>query len=247
MPWLSPIEAETITAMAANNLALRSGRTAAPDMLRTFSVEGHDIDLFEPSWTGDSIGYKTWAASLLLARRLPSLHTISTSRILDPCESGKCLGLGEGTGLLGIAAVKTMKWNVTLTDLPFITSNLRRNVECNCSERAEVRELDWSNPPSEDIIAPGASDVVIGSDLFYDSGHPGMVVSMIERYLRRASEARAVIGYPLRTSHEREIKDFEEKMQSAFELEASGEDVGVEDWGAEVICRWNIYKWKIDV
>lgn len=230
--------------MAANNLALRAGRTAAPDMLRTFSVNGHDIELFEPSWTGDSIGYKTWAASLLLARRLPFLYAVSTSRIFDPCENGKCLGLGEGTGLLGIAAVTTMKWNATLTDLPFITSNLRKNVERNCSERAEVRELDWSNPPSEDIMVPGAFDVVIGSDLFYDSEHPGMVVGMIERYLRRASEARAVIGFPLRTSHEWEIKDFEKKMQTAFELEASGEDIGVEDWGAEVICRWNIYKWK---
>ena len=247
MPWLPPAEAETITTVASHNLAILAGRTAAPDMLRTFSVEGHDIELFEPSWTGDSIGYKTWAASLLLARRLPSLHTVSTSQFLDPCKSGKCLGLGEGTGLLGIAAVKVMRWNVTLTDLPSITPNLRKNMEGNCSERADVKELDWRKPPSEEIIAQSGFDVVMGSDLFYDSEHPGMVVAMVERYLRRASEARAVIGYPLRTSHGREIEDFEEKMERAFDLEARGEDIGVEDWGAEVVCRWNIYKWKVDL
>src|SRR5277367_353264 len=66
MPWLTESESDTIVSMASNNLALRAGRTAAPNITRPFLVDEHQIVLFEPSWTGDSIGHKTWAASLLL-------------------------------------------------------------------------------------------------------------------------------------------------------------------------------------
>ena len=244
MPWLTPSESETIVSMASNNLALRAGRTAAPDMTRTFVVDDHEITLFEPSWTGDSIGHKTWGASLLLARRLSSFHTLSTSSKLLPSSIGKCLGLGEGTGLLGIAAVKVMNWTVTLTDLPSITSNLRRNVEFNCEERAEVKDLDWMNPPDEEEIASGSFDVIIGSDLFYDPHHPGMIVTMLERYLKREDDSRVVIGYPLRKTHSAEVADFEQRMKQSFEIEASGEESGMDDWDTEIRCRWIIYKRK---
>src|SRR5277367_271740 len=67
MPWLTESESDAIVSMASNNLALRAGRTAAPNITRPFLVDEQQIVLFEPSWTGDSIGHKTWAASLLLA------------------------------------------------------------------------------------------------------------------------------------------------------------------------------------
>lgn len=244
MPWLTASENETIISMASNNLALRAGRTAAPDMTRTFHVDDQEITLFEPSWTGDSIGHKTWGASLLLARRLSSLHALSTSSVLIPSSNGKCLGLGEGTGLLGIAAVKIMSWTVMLTDLPCITGNLKRNVKFNCQELVEVKDLDWTNPPGEEEIASRSFDVIIGSDLFYDLHHPGMVVAMLERYLKRDSDSRVVIGYPLRESHSAEIADFEQRMGHSFEIESSGEETGMDDWDTEIHCRWNIYKWK---
>ena len=245
MPWLNESEAETIVSMASTNLALRAGRTAAPDMLRVFQVEGLDIELYEPTWTGDSIGHKTWAASLLLARRLSSMYMISTSPFLKASVGGRCLGLGEGTGLLGIATVKLMAWTVTLTDLPGITDNLKKNVERNCSERWEVRELDWRDPPCDEVIPFGSFDVVVGSDLFYEVEQPRMVVAMVERYLKPDLESRFIVGYPLRASHLREILDFEERMGKVCDIEASGEEVGIEDWGSEVVCRWSIYKRKL--
>jgi len=231
MPWLSESEAETITSMASTSLALRAGRTAAPDMLRAFDVEGHDIELFEPSWTGDSVGHKTWAASLLLAQRLSSMYMVSTSPFLKASIGGRCLGLGEGT--------------VTLTDLPGITGNLKKNVQRNCSERSEVRELDWRDPPSHEVIPFGSFDIVIGSDLFYEAEHSWMVIAMVERYLRRDSESRFIVAYPLRALHLKEITDFEERAGKRFDVEAFGEEIGVEDWGSEVVCRWSIYKWKL--
>ena len=246
MPWLTPSENENIVSMASNILALRAGRTAAPDMTRSFTVDDHEITLFEPSWTGDSIGHKTWGASLLLARHLSSLHKLSTSSYLLPTSTGKCLGLGEGTGLLGIAAVKVTSWTVTLTDLPCITGNLRRNVKFNCSERAVVKDLDWMHPPDEEDIASGFFDVIIGSDLFYDPHHPKMVVTMLERYLKKDCDSRVVIGYPLRTSHSAEVSDFEQRSAKSFEIECSGKEIGMDDWDTEIHCRWLIYKWKDD-
>ena len=243
-PWLTDTESDTIISMASNNLALRAGRTAAPNMTRTFTVDNHDIVLFEPSWTGDSIGHKTWGASLLLARRFSTLHSFSTSAILGPTSKCKCLGLGEGTGLLGIAAVKVMSWTVTLTDLPCIIPNLKRNVDFNCSERADVLALDWMDPPPNEIIGFNSFDVVIGSDLFYDSHHPGLVVEMIRRYLKKDSESRMVIAFPLRKSHTAEIVDFEEGMAASFTIEHSGEEVGMDDWDTEIHCKWVIYRWK---
>ena len=244
MPWLTESESDTIISMASNNLALRAGRTAAPNMTRSFNVDDHEIVLFEPSWTGDSIGHKTWGASLLLARRFSTLHTLSTSSKLNPSSNCKCLGLGEGTGLLGIAAVKVMSWLVTLTDLPSIIPNLKKNVEFNCSERPEVMTLDWMSPPPNEVIATESFDVVIGSDLFYDPHHPGLVVEMIKRYLKKDPEARMVIGFPLRKSHTVEIVDFERRMAETFTIEHSGEETGMDDWDTEIHCKWIIYRWK---
>ena len=242
MPWLAPSDSETIISMASNNLALRAGRTAAPDMKRTFTVENHEIVLFEPSWTADLAGHKTWGASLLLAKRLSTLHTISKSSYLDSSFSGKCLGLGEGTGLLGISAVKVMAWNVTLTDLPLITSNLRKNVEYNCRERADVKDLDWMDPP--DDIKENSFDIIIGSDLIYDAHHPRLVAQMLERYLKKDNDARVVVVYPLRKSYSTEIADFEDFLAQLFTIEATGEETGTDDWDTEVLFRWTIYMWK---
>jgi predicted nicotinamide N-methyase len=163
---------------------------------------------------------------------------------LLPSSKAKCLGLGEGTGLLGIAAVKVMSWVVTLTDLPSIIPNLERNVEFNCSERTDVLALDWMNPPPNEEIPFDSFDVVIGSDLFYDPHHPGLVVEMIERYLKKDTEARMVIGFPLRASHTAEVADFDQRMAEHFTIEHSGEDTGMDDWDTEIHCKWIIYRWK---
>lgn len=242
MTWLSPSEAETISSMASNNLVLRAGRTALSDITRTFTVAEHEISLFEPSWTGDALGHKTWGASLLLARRLHSLHLVSDSRYLSPKSACKCLGLGEGTGLLGIAAAKAMSWRLTLTDLPIITMNLQRNVLYNCGESVDVKALDWLDPP--DDIPQNSFEVIIASDLFYDPHHPRMVVAMLERYLKKDPEARVVLEFPLRPSHTAEVSDFGKRMDISFVLEASGEETGRDDWDTDIECRWVIYRWK---
>ena len=247
LKWLTPSEADLIISLASTNLALRAGRTALPDITRSFRVHSHTITLFEPSWTGDSIGNKTWGASLLLAQRLHSVCKISQSKYLHCASKVKCLGLGEGTGLLGISAAMMMNWEMMLTDLPCVTDNLRRNVEYNCCGRGIlVKDLDWMNPPDDEDIPPLSFGIILGSDLFYDAEHPGLVVSMFERYLKQDTESRIIIEYPLRKSHISEITDFEIRMQKSFEIEHSGEETGQDDWDTQIHCKWTIYRFRQD-
>jgi predicted nicotinamide N-methyase len=152
------------------------------------------------------------------------------------------LGLGEGTGLLGIGAAKVMSWNLTLTDLPSIIENLQRNVQNNCGDKVDVKALDWMDPP--DDITPNSFEVIIASDLLYDPHHPRLVVAMIERYLKRIPEAGVVLEFPLRKSHQAETLDFTTRMEKSFIIEALGEETGRDDWATDVECGWVIYRWK---
>ena len=138
--------------------------------------------------------------------------------------------------MLGIAAAKTMSWKMTLTDLPSITDNLRRNVVYNCGESVDVKALDWMDPP--DDIPPGSFQVIIAPH------HPKMVVAMLERYLARDPDARVVLEFPLRTSHTAEVEDFTSRMEGEFVLEAEGQEIGRDDWDTDIECKWVIYKRK---
>ena len=97
LAWIpSDSEKEEVWEAASKRLAERSGRTAMPSVSRTFKIPHNrqdisatvDIKLHEPSLTGDNLGHKTWVASYLLAKRLPTLlprhfPSIRTSSALD--------------------------------------------------------------------------------------------------------------------------------------------------------------------
>lgn len=246
LPWLTADEAEEVISLASKNIALRAGRSALPDITRSFTVERRQISLFEPGWTGDALGHKTWGTSLLLARRMSLLDELSQSPYLK-CRGTavRCLGLGEGTGLVGIAAAKIREWRMLLTDLPEITENLTRNVENNdCGGNVEVKALDWMDPPGEEEIPISYFEVIIASDLFYDAHHPQLVVKMMERYLKQDPHSRIIVEYPLRPMYQEEISDFQLRMLGSFEIENTGEETGRDDWDIDVHCRWAIYKLK---
>ena len=133
----------------------RCGRTAAPKMSRSIDVPGlleavsklRGIDLSEqlpivleePPLTSDNLGLKTWGSSLVLASRLAK-H--GEEILMDPV-----LELGAGTGLSGIVAGR-LGYDVTMTDLPEITDNLRINVNKNAliGDKITVDVLDWMDP-----------------------------------------------------------------------------------------------------
>lgn len=169
LDWISSQdEREEIWEAASKRLAERSGRTAMPAVSRTFTIptltmidgalKTIDITIYEPSLTGDNLGHKTWVASYLLAKRLPTLlahhYTSDTTRSLPaiaqkndrqvqqaidspPISSParttrpRLLELGAGTGLVGLTASALLSADIHLTDLPAIVPNLQHNIQSN--------------------------------------------------------------------------------------------------------------------
>ena len=112
----------------------------------------------EPAITGDSLGFKTWGSSYLLALQLPILASTSLFRLFDESlgePRPRVLELGSGTGLLGLAAAAIWGLEVAMSDLPGIVPNLAANAEANSevlSSRGasvEVGALTWGGDDDE--------------------------------------------------------------------------------------------------
>ncbi|RMZ91800.1 hypothetical protein DV736_g958, partial [Chaetothyriales sp. CBS 134916] len=185
LDWIRDDEIkERIWNEASLRLSARSGRNAAPSQTRAFKVnETLMIQLHEPSLTGDNLGLKTWASSLLLARRLMTLKAEVA------WDRGRVLELGAGTGLVGISAACLWGASVVLTDLPDIVPNLAKNVSLNSDHilasggEAETRRLDWSNASDMPQHESEKYHTVIAADPIYSSEHPKLLANAILRSL----------------------------------------------------------------
>lgn len=269
---------EEIWEAASARLAERSGRTAQATLSRTFSIpqpfsseDPIHISLREPSLTADNLGHKTWLASYLLARRLPSLKPVLPPLADVPTESYKfstnvyhaladpirVLELGSGTGLLGIAAASLFPaWQVRLTDLEAIVPNLQANVNANStlfrfSNVPKVDELDWSLTPAPPTKATEGYNIILASDPLYSPSHPEWLFNTIHGYLLQHETSRVVVELPLRKAYVPEVEEFKARMgDGGFALLESGEETGTEDWSdnsrqgsREVECWWGIWGW----
>lgn len=257
---------------ASLRLAERSGRTAMPAMSRTFTIptRSHDLELsiHEPSLTGDSLGFKTWAASYMLSKRLKEME-------FSAAKDGqlRALELGSGTGLVGMALAAVHGASVLLTDLPEIEANLSRNVEQNKNAIAklggEVRTavLDWSNPadlvlsdsdfPSDKSESKETSvekfPLIVAADSIYSAEHPPMLVGAIDTWLSKESHARVVMEMPRREGYQAELEDLKPRMLGlGFQILDEGEETGYDDWGGsgedelqEVHCWWSVWGWAM--
>ncbi|KAK3723266.1 Protein-lysine N-methyltransferase rrg1 [Vermiconidia calcicola] len=265
-------EKERIWELASQRLSERSGRSGMGDITRTFTIplaptarsepdtssptskdECIEITLHEPAMQADNLGLKTWAASYLLAKRLPSLrpHFFPTRQ-----PQAAILELGSGTGLVGLAAAAMFKTHVILTDLPEIVPNLERNLQANTAalERhggsAETAVLDWSQPSNFSVTsAPNTFALILSADPIYSPAHPQLLVQAIDYHLSKTKEARVVIELPLRDAYVAERRDMRERMAKlGLELVDEGEEVGYDDWTSgdeltEVRCWWGVWGW----
>jgi predicted nicotinamide N-methyase len=276
---------ELVWESAAKCLSERSGRTALGSITRSFSIptnvpEAHgaavaatfnpasaeascalNIVLHEPALTADNVGFKTWASSHLLARRLVILKDMLPQLPTDSVV----LELGAGTGLVGLAAAAILRRRVLLTDLPEIIPNLERNIESNkgmldaSGINARAAVLDWTEPNSlstEEIDVSSGFLLILAADTVYTSEQPALLTQTIKHHLSHDVRARAVITIPQREGFDAEVQDFRARMLAAgLLIIAEGEESGYDDWGiaqsdgnedglAQVTCVWSIWAWQ---
>ena len=84
----------------------------------------------------------------------------------------------------------------------------------------------------------------------YDEEHPELVARMIQRFLKRDGEAKALVAVPLRDRKTADmVAVFEQAMAGmGFCLAGQGEEVCRDDWeeeeeGAGVVCWWGVWAW----
>ncbi|RMZ79290.1 hypothetical protein DV737_g3524, partial [Chaetothyriales sp. CBS 132003] len=253
LDWIRDDEVkERIWNEASLRLSARSGRHAAPSQTRMFKVnETLMIQLHEPCLTGDNLGLKTWASSLLLAKRLMILRAEAA------CGRGRVLELGAGTGLVGISAACLWGASVVLTDLPDIVPNLAKNVSLNSDlilasgGEADTRALDWSNASDMPQDECEKYHTIIAADPIYSPEHPKMLANAILRSLATGPWSRVVMEFPLREHYKPEqalIKSL--LVDGGLSLMAEGVETGYDDWQnvdgtpAEVECWWGVWQWR---
>ncbi|KAI4277515.1 MAG: hypothetical protein LQ337_001733 [Flavoplaca oasis] len=248
---------EQIWEAASCRLSERSGRSALPSMSRIFNIPTSaedvvSITLREPSLTADNLGHKTWLASYLLAKRLPSLL-----RYIPGLQSGaQVIELGAGTGLVGIAIAAMFDVHVHLTDLPAIVPNLLVNTTVNSPTIAKgstsVGEFDWSTVSGHCSKEHKAYDVVVAADPLYSPQHPAWLVAAIDHVLKRSAGARVVIELPLREAYAPEIVELKVRMAGlGLAVLIEGTESGIEDWEdnlpgnerTQVMCWWAVWQW----
>ncbi|GJN70432.1 hypothetical protein PLIIFM63780_002975 [Purpureocillium lilacinum] len=277
LDWLADDdEREHVWELASRRMSERCGRSAMGDITRRWpfsprsdadalgseasssnptalmaSYEPFELIIREPALTGDSLGFKTWGSSYVLAQHLPRLGATSLFKFFDESlghSPPSVVELGSGTGLLGLAAAALWKVPVALSDLPNIVPNLKHNAEAN-SALVEARggsltvgPLTWGG--DEDEIdqelfgTPFQFKIVLAADPLYDDEHPALLASAIGQHLALGPESRAVVMVPQRDATT--VRLLAAFKQAMLDLEAplacDEEDflAGEDDWeGAE--------------
>lgn len=135
-------------------------------------------------------GRVVWPSSVLL------LHTLRAEFSVGQLSSLRCIELGSGTGVVGLALARWGALSVVLTDLPHMMSTLDANIAANHdvhekSLSIQSAVLDW-NTPREHLAASGlisgpAFDLAVAADVIYSK-------SAVKPFL---TTLRTVFGYSL--------------------------------------------------
>lgn len=158
----------------------------------TLKSTGSKIDILQGTGNGQGVSGRTgvalWNSGLLLTRLLDSLAQHESGFF-----GGKTvLELGCGTALASIAASKLGASEVIATDgNEEVVSLAKQNLENNnifpestsSSRRGDAHYLKWGSLDTVDFY--DSADIVIGSDLTYNSGSWGLLAESFDAVLKR--------------------------------------------------------------
>ncbi|KAI7857643.1 putative methyltransferase-domain-containing protein [Circinella umbellata] len=213
----------------------------------------HRFKLHEPSYIGNDIGFKTWGAAPLLAKKLIQQN------LIPDLKNRTVLELGSGTGLVGLCCDKLGARKVYLTDYhESVLKNVVINVQLNQS-RATVSKLDFiqiaqqyhppeknnNNNNTNDLAITSSSwedygkkfDIVIASDLLYEMEHAEYLPLAVEKLM----ENEFSFMIPLRPTHVAEVELFEIRMGQVGLIKEHVSETECEE--EEGIVRYRYYKY----
>ncbi|KAI9480723.1 MAG: putative methyltransferase-domain-containing protein [Benjaminiella poitrasii] len=201
---------------ASRILSHMSGRGAAGSITRRWHIPYLNADgvrqellvhLHEPCYIGNDIGFKTWGAAPIMAKKLLQQNIIPN---ISDCS---VLELGTGTGMVGLVCDHLGAADIHVTDYHSrVLENVAYNVKLNKS-RAKVSKLDFIEfvKSSESNEWQEAKfDVVIASDLLYEMEHAEYLPIAVEKLMKNDF----YFMIPLRDTHWNEVNHFEAKMES---------------------------------
>lgn len=232
-PWIE--ESDDILAIASSLLASLCGRAASGPIERHYNINGDDIVLTDTTFVENDVGFKTWGAAYLLAKRLNS-ETLRGKRVLE---------IGSGTGLAGIYASRFT--HVVLSDyLDRCLDNLRHNAKVNEAD-VKVHKLDWEEIANGHLSAFARNhaksfDVIIASDIVYEIAHIQWIHATLKHFL--APDGKALFESPLRPTHTKDITAFEKAMERDFTCIAREEETGRDDWHVDLMYRY--YEFRLE-
>jgi len=132
-----------------------------------------------------------WASSEILARIMHT-HDIKNKRILE---------VGCGIGLASLVLNKRLA-DITATDYhPEVEGYLLINTKLNESNVIPFTRTDWD----DDETNLGSFDIIIGSDLLYESGHADSLSKFIHQHAK--PKCKIILIDPGRKHHARFSKN----------------------------------------
>jgi SAM-dependent methyltransferase len=193
----------------------------------------------------DATGHKVWMGALLLCEALASNATTRASSTSSPgtlpfrgmFQSKRVLELGCGTGVGGLALlVSPLEWNARPSHVCFTDNDdhvldlCRRNCLGNnpClspvpSNGISILHLNWGGAVAGDWPGTSAFDVVLATDVIYDVGCLGVLLSTVSQSL--VPSGSFVLAHVPRSC-------LPEPKSSGIEINGSGSDDDVGYQGA---------------
>ncbi|KAF3924220.1 hypothetical protein ABW21_db0202878 [Orbilia brochopaga] len=210
-------------------IPLRDAKIVISERRNLLSADGHT-------------GSRTWEAALALGE----YFLTQASGLQKPLSECKVLELGAGTAFTSILLSKIQAKYVLATDgdervCDAIQTNIDLNIPNESRDSIAVSQLLWGASQADHQIYSEPWDLVVGSDITYDSSDLSDLVYTLHRLLQENKERGAVAIISATMRNEGTIRDFERQVTGAglvFAMQEVGPD-GRQLWhyGSDIPIR----------